>query len=131
MAKLGEGFGLDLPDPFTRQREVSTDLFEGVIRLFADAKPHPQDFLLTLCQSREDALSVFRQIHVDGLVTGRRRVIIFEKILKTRVFLVTHWGFKTDRCSRKFQRSTNVFDRNIEFFSYFFGSRFSADSLFQ
>src|SRR5712671_1837827 len=49
--KLAERLGLDLPDSFAGYRELLSDLFQGMITIYPDAKAHPQDALLARRQA--------------------------------------------------------------------------------
>src|SRR5450631_4408475 len=46
VAQFAQRLGLDLADTLARDLEVLPHLFQGVIRLLADAEAHAQDFLL-------------------------------------------------------------------------------------
>src|SRR4029079_9383776 len=46
VAQLPQRLRLDLPDALEGHLEVLTHLFQGVVRLLADAEPHPEDLLL-------------------------------------------------------------------------------------
>lgn len=48
MAQLFERLDLDLPDPLTREIEELAYLFERVLAIDSDTKPHPDYFLFPL-----------------------------------------------------------------------------------
>ncbi len=61
MTQLAQRLGLDLANALPGYLEGAPDLFQRVLRAFADAEPHSQDELFARRQRLEDAAGLIRQ----------------------------------------------------------------------
>ena len=86
MAKFAQSFCLDLPDSLAGHVEVLSDLFQSVVRLLADAEPHPQHLLLARGQGCQDLAGLFGEVVVDHGFRWVQRTLVFDEVSQVAVF---------------------------------------------
>ena len=91
MFQFPQSLCLYLADAFAGEAEDLTDLFEGVIRLLADAEPHADDLLLTRGEGGKDLVDLFLQGYADEFVEGRGGFRVCYEIAELR-FVVADRG---------------------------------------
>src|SRR4029077_832321 len=74
VAELPERLRLDLSDPLAGDVEGAADLFQGVLRAVADAKPHLQDLLFPRRQGLQDPAGLILEIRGEGRLQGRKKL---------------------------------------------------------
>jgi len=62
VSKFSQSLCFYLPDPFAGYRKILPDLFEGMVSLFADSKPHAQYLLLAWRQCCKNLSGLFGKI---------------------------------------------------------------------
>ena len=83
MPKLAKRLGLDLPDAFASDVEVLPNLFESVVRAFADPEAHPKHARLARGQGRKHLSGLLGEVRVNHRVLRTQRTLVFDEIRET------------------------------------------------
>ena len=94
MLQLPQRLRLDLPDPFPRHAELLADFFQRVVRVHADAEPHPQHTFLARRQRGQNPRRRFLQVLLNRGIQRQDGVLVFDEIAKLAVFLVANRRFQ-------------------------------------
>ncbi len=71
-------FVLDLPDAFTSEGELLTDLFERTLPVAANAEPHADDCFFFRREGLEHVGCFFLNVRLDDSIHGRASPSVFE-----------------------------------------------------
>src|SRR5437764_951708 len=125
--ELPERLRLDLAYALAGDRELLTDLFQGVVGVHADAEAHAQDALLARGQRGQNPRRRLAQIGLDRGVQWQDRVLVLDEIAEMRIFLVADRRFEADRLLRDLQYLAHLFQRHRQFLGELLRSRLAAD----
>src|SRR3984893_5203963 len=110
--KLAERLGLDLPDSFAGYRELLSDLFQGMITIYPDAKAHPQDALLARRQAGQHLGRGLTQIGLDRGIEWRNCGLVLDEIAQAAVLLLAYRHIKAERLLGDLQHLAHPFERH-------------------
>src|SRR5208282_268759 len=131
MAKLAQGLGFYLPDALPGYRKVLTDLFQGMVRLFADSKAHAEDLFFPWSKRGQGLPGLFAQVEVYYRIHRGSHPFVLDKVAEMAVFLFAYRRLKADRLLCDLEHLADLVDRKLHFFGDFFGHRFASEFLHQ
>ena len=130
VSQLRHGFGLDLADPFPREIEVLSDLFECPGRGLIEPKAEPNDRRFSLIEWSQEAGDLIGEQGVGCVVKRRDRVDIRHKVSEIAVALVTEGLRERERLRSPTQRLDELLSRQVglvrQFVQVSVGARASA-----
>ncbi len=127
MLQFAQGFRFDLTDTFARHAELLTHLFERMICVHTDAKPHPQHTFLARRQRRQNTCRRFLQVFLNSTVQRKNCIAIGDEIAQLAVLFVPDRCFQRNRLFGNFHHFTHFFQRHLKLFSQFFWRWFPPD----
>src|SRR5262245_16850493 len=131
VTQLAERLGLELPDALAGHLEVLTHLLERVVRLLADAEPHPEHLLLARGERGQHLPGLLGQVHVDHRVRGRDQALVLDEVAEVGILLLADRGLEADRLLGDLQDLPHLVQRELHLLRDLFRSGLAADLLNQ
>src|SRR5690606_33338055 len=122
-----EGFGFDLSDALTRDFEVLSDFFEGVIVFLADAEAHAKHLFFSRSKSLEHFASLVTQVQADDRLRGVHGVLVFDEVAQVAIVFLTNRSLKADRLLGDLEYLPDFIERKLHLLCYFFRSGFATE----
>src|ERR1700722_9510406 len=86
--------GFDLPNPFTAQIELACDLFQFVLAIIADPKPHPDAFFLVRPQGLEDVRGFLANVTLKHRFRHRANPAVLDQVTERGFPILANWKIK-------------------------------------
>ena len=99
-AQVPQRFGLDLPDAFTTEVELLTDVLERMFPVATNAEPHADDFFFFRREGLQDVGCFLLNVRLDDSIHGRANPVVFEQVSQGGFTIAAHRCFKRNRFTR-------------------------------
>src|SRR5438270_5936506 len=97
MLQLTQRLGLDLPNTFACDRELSSYLLQRMFLVHANAETHAQDSFLPRRDGSKRTRRDLAEVRLDRRFVRRHRLAVFDEVAEVTAVIVSHRHLERER----------------------------------